>query len=258
MIVDKYTTQKSNIVDAGNNPMLPDDDNITLEEVTDNPLIEVYKATRRVLESLHIIPDDVNSPKLFQTVKIDNGQFERIVRSKGNTEYAIGFPAAFVRFTNVRYLVAQQRIGEGRATMRIRFILNNLNTSDDDIETEGFRIFQQINDAIQDAKDKEPALNERCNLTYFDMPESLDNGLQPYWIDYEIWFRTSSSFQYRNWVDRYLVIPPFTNHNDAPQHDSENHGNHLLPPIEEVAKFEPSVDIPGDSSEEENTDTITN
>ena len=120
------------------------------------------------------------------------------MHSRENKEFAVGFPAAFIRFTNVRYLVAQQRIGEGRATMRIRFILNNLNTSDDDIETEGFRIFQQINDAIQDAKDKEPALNERCNLTYFDMPESLDNGLQPYWIDYEIWFRTSSSFQYRN------------------------------------------------------------
>lgn len=62
-----------------------------------------------------------------------------------------------------------------------------------------FAVFQQINDAIQDAKDYEEALNERCNLTYFDMPESLDHGLQPYWIDYEIWFRTSSSFQYRKW-----------------------------------------------------------
>ena len=116
MIVDKYIKQKPNIIDAGDNPMLPDDDNITLEEVTDNPLIEVYKATRRVLESLHIIPDDTNSPKLFQTVKIDNGQFERIVRSKGNTEYAIGFPAAFIRFTNVRYLVAQQRFKNPRSS----------------------------------------------------------------------------------------------------------------------------------------------
>lgn len=91
--------------------------------------------------------------------------------------------------------------------MRIRFVLNDLNNSDDIVETHGFRVFQQINDAIQDAKDYEEALNERCNLTYFDMPESLDHGLQPYWIDYEIWFRTSSSFQYRKWVDRYLVMP---------------------------------------------------
>ena len=215
-----------------------------LEEVDNNPLEDVYLAVKRVLESLHTDPNDNNSPKLFQTVKIDNGQFERIVRTRGNTEYAIPFPAAFIRFVNVRYLVAQQRIGEGRATMRIRFVLNDLNNSDDIVETHGFRVFQQINDAIQDAKDYEEALNERCNLTYFDMPESLDHGLQPYWIDYEIWFRTSSSFQYRKWVDRYLVMPPFTNHSDAPEHDSEAHGNHKEPKIEDVAKYEPSVEMP--------------
>lgn len=56
---------------------------------------------------------------------------------------------------------------------------------------------------------------------------------------YEIWFRTSSSFQYRKWVDRYLVMPPFTNHSDAPEHDSEAHGNHKEPKIEDVAKYEP-------------------
>lgn len=250
MIVDKKKIKAiESPTSVEENPMLPDNDNTTLEEIEDNPLIEVYLAVRRVLESLHVKPNDNLSPKLFQTVKIDNGQFERIVRSRGNTEYAVGFPAAFIRFVNVRFLVAQQRIGEGRATMRIRFILNNLNNSDDVAEFEGFRIFQQINDAIQDAKDREAALNERCNLTYFDMPESQDNGLQPFWIDYEIWFRTSSSFQYRNWVDRYLVMPPFTNHADAIEHDIDSHGNHATPAIEEVAKYEPSVEvIPGEST----------
>lgn len=251
MIVDKknklvHSEQSKQVV--GNDlyedlPMLPDDDNVTIEEVEANPLEQIYYAVRRVLESLHVNPEDDTSPLLFQTIKIDNGQFERIVRSKENTEYAIAFPAAFIRFVNVRYLVAQQRIGEGRATMRIRFVLNDLNNSDDYVETHGFRVFNQINTAIQDAKDKEPALNERCNLTYFDMPESLDNGLQPYWIDYEVWFRTSSAFQYRNWVDRYLVMPPFTNHSDATEHDTDNHGDHKTPIIEEVAKFEPSVEI---------------
>lgn len=247
MIVDKYKTDLPDSLKdtpAKDTSPLPDDDDTTLEEVDNNPLEDVYLAVKRVLESLHTDPNDNNSPKLFQTVKIDNGQFERIVRTRGNTEYATPFPAAFIRFVNVRYLVAQQRIGEGRATMRIRFVLNDLNNSDDIVETHGFRVFQQINDAIQDAKDYEEALNERCNLTYFDMPESLDHGLQPYWIDYEIWFRTSSSFQYRKWVDRYLVMPPFTNHSDAPEHDSEAHGNHKEPKIEDVAKYEPSVEMP--------------
>ena len=83
----------------------------------------------------------------------------------------IAFPAVFIHFVNVRYL-EQQRVGdEGRATMRVRFILNTLNNSDPDRECEAFDVFQRINIAIQDAKSYEPALNERCNLTYFDMPD---------------------------------------------------------------------------------------
>lgn len=228
MIIDKHKT------DEPIEEPIVDNEDTTLEEVENNPLEDIYQAVRRVLESLHVNPNDTNSPKLFKTIKIDNGQFERIIRTKGNTEYAIAFPAAFIRFVNVRYLVAQQRIGEGRATMRIRFILNDLNNSDDHVETHGFRVFQQINIAIQDAKSYEAALNERCNLTYFDMPESLDHGLQPYWIDYEVWFRESSSFQYRNWVERYLVMPPFTNHSDAPEHDNDNHGDHKELTFEDV------------------------
>lgn len=249
MIVDKNklivadTTDESAQPDKlfDEEPILPDNPNVTIEEVELNPLEEVYLATRRVLEG--VVDPDNPTQKLFQTIKVDNGQFERIVRTRGNTEYAVAFPAAFIRFVNVRFLTSQQRIGEGRATMRVRYVLNDLNNSDDVVETRGFRVFHAVNDAIQDAKDREPALNERCNLTYWDMLESLDNGVQPYWIDYEIWFRTSSAFQYRNWVERYLVMPPFTDHKDAPQHDEANHIKHESPKFEEVAKFDASSEI---------------
>jgi hypothetical protein len=235
MIIDKHTTAPGNIEE---NQIPQENYDVTLEEVENNALVDVYLAARRTLEALHINPNDINSPKLFQTVKLDNGQFDRIIRSRGNTEYAVGFPAVFIRFVNVRYLVQQQRIGEGRATMRVRFILNNLNNSDDDIETEGFKIFQRINIALQDAKDYEPAFNERLNLTFFDMPEIQDNGLQAFWIDYEIWFRENSAFQYRNWITRYLVAPPFTNHSDAPEHDTEGHGNHTTPTYDDATRLE--------------------
>ena len=33
-------------------------------------------------------------------------------------------------------------------------------------------------------------------------------------------------------------------HSDAPEHDSEAHGNHKEPKIEDVAKYEPSVEMP--------------
>ena len=91
MIVDKYKTDLPDSLKdtlAKDTSPLPDDDDTTLEEVDNNPLEDVYLAVKRVLESLHTDPNDNNSPKLFQTVKIDNGQFERIVRTRGNTEYA--------------------------------------------------------------------------------------------------------------------------------------------------------------------------
>ena len=134
--------------------------------------------------------------------------------------------------------------------MRIRFILNNLNNRDSKVECTPFIVFQHINAAIQDAKNHEPALNERCNLTYFDMPRTV-NMLQAYWIDYEVWFRESTAWKYRNWVERYLVMPPFTDHIDAPQHDNEEHKIHSKPDYEDATGFRPSVKTPDTDGKEE-------
>lgn len=213
----------------------PPKDILVPEQVPENPFVNMYEAVRRTLLALRENPDNPSSPPYFKTIRMDNGQFERIIRDD-NMEYEVAFPAVFVHFTNVRYLVQQQRIGEGRATMRIRFILNNLNNGDDGMECEPFRVFQRINIAIQDAKNTEPALNERCNLLYFDMPTTT-NMLQAYWVDYEVWFRESSAWKYRKWVERYLVMPPFTDHDDAPEHDKDNHGNHREPEHDEVSGF---------------------
>lgn len=209
------------------------------EEIPENPFVNMYEAVRRALLTVREDTDNPLSAPFFKTIRMDNGQFERLIRDD-NMEYETAFPAVFVHFVNVRYLVQQQRIGEGRATMRIRFILHNLNNSDPDIECEPFRVFQRVNVAIQDAKNTEPALNERCNLLYFDMPTTA-NMLQAYWVDYEVWFRESSAWKYRKWVERYLVMPPFTDHGDAPEHDAEGHGQHKSPSCEETSGFEASV-----------------
>lgn len=216
--------------------VIPHGKEITVpEEVPENPFVNMYEAVRRALFTLREDAGNPLSPPYFKTVRMDNGQFDRITRND-NLEYETAFPAVFVHFTNVRYLVQQQRIGEGRATMRVRFILNNLNNGDDNMECEPFRVFQRINVAIQDAKSYEPALNERCNLLYFDMPTTT-NMLQAYWVDYEVWFRESSAWKYRKWVERYLVMPPFTNHSDAPEHDKDNHSNHQTPGYPESSGF---------------------
>ena len=82
------------------------------EEVSENPFVNMYQAVKRAIQTIKEDPDDPLSPPFFKTIAIDNGQFARIVRGE-NTEYETVFPAVFIHFVNVRYLVQQQRIGEG-------------------------------------------------------------------------------------------------------------------------------------------------
>lgn len=244
MIKDKFPSQNK-----------PDQDNtiqqdkIVGELVSENAFVNMYHAVKRAILTIRENEEEPLSEPYFKTIAIDNGQFARIVRDE-NMEMEVAFPAIFIHFINVRYLVQQQRIGEGRATMRIRFILNTLNNQDPERECDPFIVFQRLNIAIQDAKNHEPALNERCSLLYFDMPNTT-NMLQAYWVDYEVWFRESSAWKYRDWVERYLVIPPYTNHSDAPQHDKEGHGNHKKPTHEQTSDFQPSVN--DESNVDENT-----
>lgn len=223
------------------------------EEVAENPFVNMYQAVKRAILTIRERADDPLSKPFFRTVALDNGQFSRIIRDR-NMEYEVAFPAVFIHFVNVRYLVQQQRIGEGRATMRVRFILNTLNNSDPARECDPFMVFQRVNIAIQDAKNREPALNERCNLTFFDMPTTT-NMLQAYWVDYEVWFRESSAWRYRDWVERYLVMPPFTQHSDAPGHDNEGHGFHAFPTPEQSSGFATAVDVPDGGEEQDEKKT---
>lgn len=205
---------------------------------TVNALCEVFNAVKDILSKLRVNENDPNSPLLFNTIALNTGQLSRLKNDKWNKEYALSFPAVFLHFVNVRYLTQQSRVGEGRATLRVQYVLNRLNCGDAEFELEGYELFQRINVALQDAKNTYPALTERFNLTYFDQPESFDDGLQPYWIDYEVWFTEYSAYKYRNYVDRYLVIPPFTNHSDQiPENNTDNHEDHGKPKYDEVSGF---------------------
>jgi hypothetical protein len=205
---------------------------------TTNALIDVFNAVKEILSTLREDESNPNSPALFKTIALNTGQLSRIKNDKRNQEAALVFPAVFLHFINVRYLVQQARIGEGRATLRVQYVLNRLNNGDEEFEMEGYALFQRINIALQDGKSKYPSLTERFGLTYFDQPESFSDGLQPFWIDYEVWFREDSAYKYRNYVDRYLVVPPFTNHSDQlPESNADNHEDHTDPTYDEVSDF---------------------
>lgn len=230
MIVDKKSKKEQPIVDKEE----------TVDEIpyTVNALCEVFNAVKEVLSKLHQDKDDPNSPLLFKTIALNTGQLSRIKNDKWNKESVFSFPAVFLHFINIRYLTQQSRVGEGRATLRVQYVLNRLNCGDVKFELEGYELFQRINVALQDAKSTHPALTERFNLTYFDQPESFDDGLQPYWIDYEVWFTEYSAYKYRNYVDRFLVCPPFTDHSDQlPENNKDKHEDHDNPEYGEVSGF---------------------
>ena len=52
---------------------------ITVEEaVKVNAMSETYKALRKILEGIHVNPDDDTSPLLFHTIKLETGQLTRL------------------------------------------------------------------------------------------------------------------------------------------------------------------------------------
>lgn len=212
------------------------------EEVETNPMIEAYKTVRSILETIKEDENDDTSPRLFKTIKLDNGQLARIKGSKLNEEYGIAFPAVFIHFINIYYNQGSYKIAEGKGTMRIHYVLNRLNNSDDgeEGELEGLKVYKRIIAAIEDNKANFPSLINRFQLQYWDQPLSFDDGLQPYWIDYQIWFNDYTSYTQKNYVDAYAIVPPFTQHSDQNEiANPDNLPNETEPKFEDIAGFEP-------------------
>lgn len=225
MIVDKTPKQTNTDV-------------VTEDEVVQiSPLTAAYNAVREILETIREDENNPDSPPYFKTIKLDNGQLNRIKNNKHNLEYSVVFPAVFIHFIDVYFNVGQSNIAEGKGIMRIHYVLNRLNNSDDIVEAEMFEMFARINAAIQDNKGKYSALSKRFQLAYWDQPQSYDDGLQMCWINYDIWFNDYTAYRERNYVERYIVFPPFTNHSDQDEENRNGHEDHKDTTYDDVSGF---------------------
>lgn len=218
MIVDK---KSKHILSGNKQSILASIDKKSENEIMDTPIqiepngpIDVLNTIKKILRKVTWEYGVEDSPLIFKTVQIDDGQYERIISSKGNQEETMGFPAAFVHFINWHYLVQQARINEGRAVLRIRFILNSLNVHEDGHDTDVYYVAERIHQTIQENISQYECLQERCQLQYIDPMESFDHGLQPCWMTYEVWFKQKNIWINRNKVYKKFVCPPFTNHAD--------------------------------------------
>ena len=161
MIVDKKTGQ----ITSGNNTSStkkPDPiqvDKTEIVQVASGGIIDAYKAIVEILSNIRWRYGDNTSKKIFNRVYLDDGQFNRIVKNGINLEDGIAFPACFVHFINIHWLKPSGKTVEGRAELRIRFILNRLNIHDSvETECEGFYVAERIKQEIELHKDEYEAL----------------------------------------------------------------------------------------------------
>lgn len=233
MIIDK----KNKKVLSGNTENVVANQNIKTDEPVDIPEQTEANGAVTVLRSIMEILGQVtweygvpNSPKIFKTVQYADGQYERLSkRNTANLEEGIALPAAFVHFINVNWLTSAQRFNDGRAELRIRFVLNRLDTHNKEHDMDVYYVAERINQTITELKGNYECLAKRCNLTYVDPMESFDNSMQVCWMTYEIWFTSINIWITRRKTLRKLVFPPFVNHADQDPADEEsnihNHTN---------------------------------
>lgn len=196
-------------------------------EFEQTPLIGIFNAVRNILKDIKTDPGNEACLPYFRTVRYNIGQMGRITSHKINTEGAIGFPAAFIHFIDIQFLVGSARIGEGTGKMRIKFVLNRLNNQDEGFQTEGLAVYRMIKSAINERIGEISKYATDCRLTYFDPVENADDGVQEYWMTYEIRFMDYTDYYYKDYIDRYFVIPPFTNHSDQKEGvKPKDHGDH--------------------------------
>lgn len=191
------------------------------EQVEANGPMDVLKSIMEILEQVTWEYGVPNSPKIFKTVQYDTGQYEHIIRKSGNIEETMLFPAAFVHFIDVNWITSAQRFNDGRATLRIRFMLNRLDVHNKEHEMDVYYVAERIHQTITELRGNYECLTKKCDLTYVDPLESFENGLQPCWLTYDIWFTTVNIWVTRNKVMRKVVFPPFTNHSDQNQSDPD-------------------------------------
>lgn len=234
------------------------------QQMPTNGLIDVFKAIKDMLRKIRWEYGNDQSPLIFNTVQHDDGQFERIVRKQHNLEDGIAFPAAFIHFIDIHWLKPSSRIKEGRATLRLRFVLNRLNVHDnDDTEAEGYYVIERIKQEFALHHNEYECLQKRLSMNYCYKTLSFDDSLQPWWMDWEVWFDEENIWFTRNWKQVTFVCPPFTNHADQdpslPGVNPDKHNNLDHPrTYDEATKFVYEGVVPENTAGQTDPDDIYN
>lgn len=193
-----------------------------LSEMPNNSIIDVYKAIKEIVKGVRWKYNDPNSELIFKTVQFNGSQYEYIIEGDTNSMTEIVFPAAFIHFINVRWSSTQSSLNNGTAELRIRVVMNTLNNYDDDKDTEIFYVCQRVIQTITEEKYNYPALLKQIRLTYLDTADRFHDGLQACWLTFYVKFTEINIWLQRKTVRRFIVAPPFTNHSDQADPETQN------------------------------------
>ena len=248
-------------------PALPShttmDKPVTLEEAYEiNPMEDALVAITEILTQnlmkgpdgkIYIrkvdeeLPKDLYKP-FFQTIQVENGQVDRLIHTRENTEDVIPLPAIFHHFIDMHWDVGTGTIGACKAIYRMKVVLNNLDIDQYGTQMSMYRVAHAIINCLSIYTGKYSAFTQRFQLDYFDPMETWTKGIQYFWLQYQIYFRDYSTYAYRYYIKRHVVCPPFTNHSDQlPENNDFGHEEHTERNYDEASKYlypDPEEDIP--------------
>lgn len=219
------------------------EEHIVRKQMPANGFIEVFKAVKEILRNTRWEYGNALSPRIFETVRLDTGQYDKVALVGANKEQGIVFPAAFVRFINMRWEQNVVAWNQSSAELRIRIVLNRLNVDDEaeDVDTEGWYVGQRIAQEMQEHRGEYHCLSNVFYLEFFDQCEVFKLGLQEWWLTYKVKCLEENLYRERHYKKAYIVVPPFTNHadQDADMEAASGHVNLDHPrAYKDFAKYE--------------------
>lgn len=227
------------------NPM--EDALVAIMEILTQNLLKGSDGKIRIRQIGETFPEGLYKP-YFQTIQVENGQIDRLIHTRVNTEDVVPLPAIFHHFIDMHWDVGTGTIGACKAIYRMKVVLNNLDIDQYDTQMSMYRVAHSIINCLSLYTPKYSAFTQRFQLDYFDPMETWTKGIQYFWLQYQIHLRDYSTYAYRNYIERHVVCPPFTNHSDQlPENSDFGHADHTERKYDDASKYlypDPEEDIP--------------
>ena len=217
------------------NPM--EDALLAIADIINKYLLVSQEGDLYVRRTNEAVSPDYFKP-LFRTIQVENGLIDRLIHTKENKEYVVPLPGIFHHFVDMHWDVGNNTIGTCKATYRMKVVLNNLNIEDQDTQMYCYKVAQAIIRCLAIHTAEYSAFTTRFQLDYFDLMETWTKGIQYFWLQYMITFRDYTAYRFRDYIEKHVVAPPYTNHSDQePESNEQKHSDHKEVTYDDLSNY---------------------